>query len=109
MGGYGRFVRLWDVGTAELLHELDRGLAGRTSLEFSPDGRYLATVGTLWDVATGVRIGPDLAAGLPTSMTDLSSDGHHLLVTTADGRARHLGRRPGVMADCGLARSPTAR
>ena len=55
MGGYGRYVRLYDVGTGELLHQLDQGFAGRMSLEFSPDGRYLATVGTLWDVATGTR------------------------------------------------------
>jgi WD40 repeat protein len=85
VAGYGRFVRLWDVSTAELLHDLDRGFAGREILEFSPDGRYLATVGTLWDVETGVRIGPDLTAGLPTSMMDLF-DGNLLLVTTEDGR-----------------------
>jgi WD40 repeat protein len=86
VGGYGRFVRLWDVGAADLLLELDQGDGRAASLEFSPDGRYLATVGTLWDVASGARIGPNLAAGLPTSMMDLSSDGRHLLVTTEDGR-----------------------
>jgi WD40 repeat protein len=86
VGGFGRFVRVYDVGTEDLLHELDQGSQAATSLEFSPDGRYLANLGALWDVATGTRIGPDLTAGLPASMMDLSSDGHHLLVTTADGR-----------------------
>jgi WD40 repeat protein len=86
VGGFGRFVRVYDVGTEKLLHELDLGSSAGRSLEFSPDGRYLANLGALWDVATGTPIGPDLTAGLPASMMDLSSDGHHLLVTTADGR-----------------------
>jgi WD40 repeat protein len=84
VGGYSRYVRLWDVGTEALLDELDTGYAG-ASLEFSPDGRYLFNGGIVWDVATGVRIGPNLTAGLDASMVDLSPDGHHLLVTTKDG------------------------
>jgi WD40 repeat protein len=87
VGGYGRFVRLYDVGTGDLLHALDQRAADEQGiLEFTPDGRYLATRDALWDVATGVRIGPRLADGLPTSMMDVSADGHHLLVTTEDGR-----------------------
>jgi WD40 repeat protein len=86
VGGYGRFVRVWDVESRQLLHELDQGGARPLSLEFSPDGRSLATAGTLWDVATGTRIGPDLAAGYQTSMMDLSPDGHRLLLTTPDGK-----------------------
>src|SRR6478672_8231123 len=85
VGGYGRFVRLWDVQNGELLHELDQGGTRPISLEFSPDGRSIVTAGTMWDVASGTRIGPNLAPGLLTSMTDLSSDGRSLVVTDPDG------------------------
>jgi WD40 repeat protein/tRNA A-37 threonylcarbamoyl transferase component Bud32 len=86
VGGYGRFVRLWDVGTRALLHEPDQGADWMTSLEFSPDGRYLVAGGTLWDVVTGTQMGPRLTAGPRAPMMDLSSDGRHLLATATDGR-----------------------
>ena len=78
-------------------------------LEFSPDGRYLATNETIWDAETGVRFAPNLTAGLRTSLMDLSSDGHQLLVTTDDGRGFIWERRPGFMARAGMrARQPGA-
>ena len=45
-----------------------RAAHGALTLDFSPDGRILAVSGfepvaSLWDVATGVRIGPTLTAG----------------------------------------------
>jgi WD40 repeat protein len=88
VGGWGRFVRHWDVRTGQLLHTLDVGADDfqEVLLEFSPDGRYLATNETIWDAETGVRFAPHLTAGLPTSLMDLSSDGQQLLVTTDDGR-----------------------
>jgi WD40 repeat protein len=92
VGGYGRFVRLWDVKTRTLVHELDTGGTGATALEFSADGSVLAVSGfepvaTLWDVATGTQIGSSLtaAAGRRTAMVDLSIDGKHLLMTAANG------------------------
>jgi WD40 repeat protein/tRNA A-37 threonylcarbamoyl transferase component Bud32 len=87
VGGFGRFVRLWDVRTGKLLHELDSG--GAETLEFSPDDRILAVSGaSLWDVATGTQIGPSLtlAAGNRTAMMDLSSDGRRLLTTLGNGQ-----------------------
>jgi WD40 repeat protein len=86
VSGFGRAVRLWDVRTGKLLHALDAGGAG--ALEFSRDGRILAVSGdaaSLWDVATGIQIGPTLTAGSRTAMMDLSSDGRRLLMTSADG------------------------
>ena len=86
VGGYGRAVRLWDVRTGKLLHALDAGGAG--SLEFSRDGRTLAVSNaraSLWDVQTGVQIGPTLAAGSRTATMDLSPDGRRLLITSSDG------------------------
>ena len=86
VGGYANVVDIWDVRTRELVRELDAG--GANTLEFSPDGRILAVSGaSLWDVATGTKIGPDLTVGSRTSMMDLSSDGRRLLTTVGDGQA----------------------
>ena len=43
VGRFGRVVRLWDVPTGKLVHELDQGGAGAFALEFGgwPDPRYL--------------------------------------------------------------------
>jgi WD40 repeat protein len=87
VGGYGRAVRVWEVRTGKLLHALDAG--GTDALEFSRDGRILAVSGegaSLWDVATGIQIGPTLSTGSRSAMMDLSSDGRRLLITGADGR-----------------------
>ena len=87
VGGYGRAVRVWDVRTGKLLHALDPG-GDVEALEFSQDGRILAVSNeraSLWDVATGIQIGPALTAGARTALMDLSSDGRHLLMTSADG------------------------
>ena len=45
LGGYGKVVRLWDVRTRKLIHVLDTGRGGATSLEFSADGNILAVSG----------------------------------------------------------------
>ena len=87
VGGYGRAVRVWDVRTGKILHALDAG--GAEALEFSQDGRILAVSArraSLWDVATGIQIGPALTAGTRTALMDLSSDGRRLLITSADGK-----------------------
>ncbi|MEX2275082.1 MAG: protein kinase [Actinomycetota bacterium] len=91
VGGAVRVVRLWDVRTGELVHELDQGGNGAFTLEFSPDGRSLAVSGfepvaSLWDVATGTQIGPQLTAGDRRTMIDLSPDGRHLLETHGNGQ-----------------------
>jgi WD40 repeat protein len=84
-------VRVWDIPSAKLIHELDQGSAGAKTLDFSPDGRTLAVSGfepvaSLWDVASGARIGPTLTAGSRRADIDLSPDGRELLMTGADGR-----------------------
>jgi len=91
VGGFDRVVRVWDVRTEELLHELDQGGTGAFTLEFSPDGRTLAVSGfepaaSLWDVATGTQIGPRLTAGDRRTMIDISPDGRHLLETHGNGQ-----------------------
>ena len=90
VGGWGTAVRVVDVGTGKLVHELDLAGTGAYALEFSPDGRILAVSGfenvaSLWDVATGAQIGPRLTAGSRRTLLDLSPDGRRLLVTTGNG------------------------
>ena len=91
VGGFNRFVRLWDVRTGKLVHELDQRGNGAFTLEFTPDGRTLAISGfepvaSLWDVETGTQIGPQLTAGDRRTMIDLSADGRLLLETHANGK-----------------------
>jgi WD40 repeat protein len=91
VGGFGRVVRVWDVRTRQLVHELDQGGNGAFTLEFSPDGRTLAVSGfepvaSLWDVATGTQVGPPLTAGDRRTMIDLSPDGRYLLETHGNGK-----------------------
>ncbi|HLG08912.1 MAG TPA: protein kinase [Gaiellaceae bacterium] len=91
VGGFGRVVRVWDVRTRKLLHELDQGGNGAFTLEFTPDGRTLAISGfeqaaSLWDVATGTQIGPPLTAGDRRTMIDLSADGRQMLETHGNGK-----------------------
>jgi WD40 repeat protein len=91
-GWSGPLVRILDVGSGNLVRELDTGLAdGVYGMEFSPDGRVLAISGwepsaSLWDVATGARIGSTFTAGNGRAWIDLSPDGRRLLLTHADGR-----------------------
>jgi WD40 repeat protein len=91
VGGFGSVVRLWDVRTQKLIHELDQGGNGAFTLDFSPDGRTLAVSGfeavaSLWDVGTGTQIGPLLTAGDRRAMIDLSPDGRHLVETHGNGQ-----------------------
>jgi WD40 repeat protein len=91
VGGLGSVVRVWNVHTRELVHELDQGSSGAFTLEFSPDSRTLAISGfepvaSLWDVGTGTQIGPQLTAGDRRTMIDLSEDGRLLLEIHANGK-----------------------
>jgi WD40 repeat protein len=86
--GIHGLVRLWDVRTGNAVHTLDGG-AEIGALEFSSDGGILAVAAgtsvSLWDVATGIRIGPSLTGKSFPTMLDLSSDGRRLLTTNPDG------------------------
>jgi WD40 repeat protein len=91
VGGWGTVVRLIEVRTGRLLHELDQAGTGAREMEFSPDGRILAVSGwenvaSLWDVASGAQIGPRLTAGSRRTSLDLSPDGRRLLTTYGNGQ-----------------------
>jgi WD40 repeat protein/tRNA A-37 threonylcarbamoyl transferase component Bud32 len=111
-GGYGRAVRISDVRTGKLLRALDAGNA--VGLEFTRDGRTLAVFGrgaSLWDVATGIQVGPTLSAENRSTVMDLSSDGRRLLMTSADGHGAVWDVDPKSWARraCALARRTLTR
>jgi WD40 repeat protein/tRNA A-37 threonylcarbamoyl transferase component Bud32 len=116
VGGFGPTVRLVDIHTGKLVHELDQAGAGAFTLEFSSDGRVLAVSGfepvaSLWDVATGTQIGPRLTAGDRRAMLDLSSDGRRLLMTLGNGEGAVWDIDPESWAEraCGIANRTLTR
>jgi WD40 repeat protein len=88
VAGDDPLVHLWDVRTGKLVRELEQDVGGVLGLEFSSDGRTLAISGkpdaSLWDIATGTRIGR-LSGGSRRAMLDLSPNGRHLLMTNGNG------------------------
>jgi WD40 repeat protein len=57
-GGVAGPVRVWDVGSGQLIADLKQTTMGVSGLDFSPDGTRLATTGfgrsvEIWDLATG--------------------------------------------------------
>jgi WD40 repeat protein/serine/threonine protein kinase len=84
-------VRVWDALTGQLRHELKH--KGKChDVQFSPDGRLVATAGWdnrvgVWELATGEQL-----AGLAhpdwTYTARFSPDGRHLLTACRDGMAR---------------------
>jgi WD40 repeat protein len=91
-GGQDNKVKLWDVGTGQLLpREFSTGPAATLllALEFSPDGHYLAAADhdrkvRLWDVADGaeVRLPDDLLAVWGLAFTP---DGRQLITVNTEG------------------------
>lgn len=94
-------LRLWDVSTGKLLHQLEGHNNLILNLAFSPDGRYLASCEEsprdeqkpnredafhVWDTTTGKRITP-LPHGLPSRANRIafSPDGRTLASSSFDG------------------------
>ena len=54
-------IKLWDAQSGELIRELDHGRRGAGSVDFSPDGKLLASGGLdwtvrVWHVQTGLQL-----------------------------------------------------
>ena len=99
-GGQGSSLRVWDTGTGRQLvhwHPFPESpyvphFGSITDLVFSPEGRYLASVGLdrtakVWDVETGMQL-LDIDIFLNYVLTvDWSWDGSQFATAGADGRA----------------------
>jgi WD40 repeat protein len=72
-------VKIWDVATGRLLHDLDGKTERVFGVAFDPDGRRLGTVGSngqlcLWDATTGRMLWSAPVGGFGTSVV-FSADG----------------------------------
>lgn len=82
-------VRVWDVATGKLLHELKGDSRGIECAAFSPKGDVLAVAGDdklieMWDTATGKRLRTLKGAGDSIAALAFSPDGT-LLASAGDG------------------------
>jgi WD40 repeat protein len=84
-------VRVWDVLTGQLRHEL-KHKAQCSDVQFSPDGRLVATCGRdsrvyVWGLTTGEQFA-DLAHPDWVHTVQFSPNGEYLLTACRDGLAR---------------------
>lgn len=75
-------VTVWNAATGTVVWELSHHSAGVAALAFSPDGRCLVSCGfrvdkalSVWDVATGRRVGSGKLSQKVTSLTFAESGG----------------------------------
>ena len=90
---------IWDVATRSSLGRLRGHMQGLHAVQFSPDGKRVATAGSsgesvkLWDVATQQELATLIAAGFSFRQVEFSPDGNAILTVDATG-ALHLWRVP---------------
>jgi WD40 repeat protein/tRNA A-37 threonylcarbamoyl transferase component Bud32 len=83
-GGEDRIVKVWDVGTGQIVHRLSEHTAPVADVAFSPDGRLASASvdGTvkLWDTTTGQRLHTFPNRGQELASVAFSADGRRIAV-----------------------------
>jgi WD40 repeat protein len=97
--------RIWDATNGKLLFSLGRATGTVPDIEFSPNGRMIATAGTngtvsLWAAKTGaaleslnVATGPNPSSQVDVNETLFSPTGRYLLTSTSDAAGNHAQSR----------------
>lgn len=90
VGGSGEVIRFWDVATGELQLTFAAHANSIDALQYSPDGKILASHGgdnnvCLWDADTGEFLRNFREDTSEISSIDFSSDGKTLAVVNSDG------------------------
>jgi len=106
-GALDKVVRVWESSSGRLCHTFKHERPVR-SVGLSKDeglmatgtaGFYVATaVARVWDLATGGRVGVELAHPNTISFVEFSPDGQHLLTSCRDGMVRVWDWRTGKLA-----------
>ena len=91
-GGGDRTVRLWEVGTQQLLHTMEHG-EWVNDVAFAPSGQALASVARdgsvkIWSVKTGQMLGAIQAHPKNATSITFSPDGAHVVSGGDEGAIR---------------------
>ncbi len=100
-GSFGGKIKLWNIQSGELLHEINLGTDVR-SITFSPDGQTFATAGgngkvKLWELATGKLVRTLEENELPVDSVDFSPDGQTIARGGWDNNIKLLDIRTGKL------------
>jgi WD40 repeat protein len=87
-------VRVWDVATAKELFSLQGHVEGVTCIDFSPDGKLLATGSQdknvkVWDAATGKELGTYRGHRMRLLHLRFTPDGKRLVSVSVDGELKN--------------------
>lgn len=99
--GIDKSLRIWDVASGQLLHQLSGHEALVEQVHFSADGKQLVSASwdrtaRIWDVASGALVHTVSHSDVVTT-AHFSPDGQRILTTSLDGTAQVVDAKTGVL------------